>query len=142
MRSFGTVFTAVGVLIFLIMMAIAVPLSVGERDRDAHWTRTMGSVVAIESKHGDDGLVYRPVVGFEADGAYTCVTNHWSGGRPTVGDEREVLYDPAAPARCELPDSRWVKWLLSGLGTFFLVLFGGIGLVIRRSEWAESHERR
>lgn len=132
-RTFGTIFATIGVVIFLVLAGIATPMALAHRHQDATWTTTTGRIVDVDTRRDRDGdVLYRPHVAYVAGEAeHTCVPNFWTNKYAEVGGEQAVLYDPASPSRCDVPTVRWVSWLLGGMGTFFLLLFGGIGLFMR-----------
>lgn len=107
---FGTAFIAVGYLFLQDTL------------RSYSWPTTNGTVISVDEHRGSDGTTYTPTVDYVVNGTtYTTTPNYSSGSRDTVGESKEVHYNPNDPSDGVLE--------LSG-GGFFIYLFPIIGIVI------------
>lgn len=137
----GWLFLGVGVLIFVCLLIPTFIVAVVNSQRDA-WPRTTAVVVDVSThtsrdKDGRTSVTYAPVYEYTVDGrSYRSITNFSSSSRPVLGVSVEIGYDPTNPQVIHRPGELvWVPWMLGGMGTFFLLIFGGIGLGMIRSEF-------
>ncbi|MFX4272796.1 DUF3592 domain-containing protein [Propionibacteriaceae bacterium Y1685] len=98
--------------------------------------RTFTTSVPVEegSQRRKKVTTHHTIVRYEVDGTEFVRTAHISGSRSyAVGEMIMVWYDPADPqeVRTAEPGSA-VPWVLGGLGSGFVVLFGAAGLIMHR----------
>jgi Protein of unknown function (DUF3592) len=102
--------------------------------------RTTGTVIDLDSRTSDGGLVHHPIVRFTAADGRTVEFTSSSGSSspPDVGDRVEVLYDPDDPQDAQLSGffSLWL-WpiALGGVGIAFAaagLFYPGTGPLARR----------
>lgn len=136
-------FLSTGVALFVILGAIAIFLAIGQVKR-SDWPKVDGTVVQVETyidrDRDDDGhysetRMYRPQVEFTADGRTYRFTSRISTSTSiSVGETVEVVYNPSDPQQAEIAGrGTFVPWLLGGLAVLFGLMFGGGGLLMRRS---------
>lgn len=96
--------------------------------------RTFTSQVPVEegSQRYEEVTNHHTIVRYDVDGQEFVRTAHISGYRPyAVGEMIMVWYDPADPqeVRTSEPGAA-TPWILGGLGSGFVLLFGGAGLIM------------
>lgn len=92
--AFGIAFIAVGIFIF------------NSQRVDDSWVRTQGQVIGSSSRISDGSTLYTPIISYEVDGKTYKVTSKSSSSlAPSVGETREVAYDPAQPNVATASDS-------------------------------------
>lgn len=90
---------------------------------DDSWIRTKGEVVGSTSRLSDGSTQYTPIISYEVKGrTYKVTSNGSSSMAPSIGDEREVAYDPAQPNVAKVVETTGIL--------AFLLLFPIVGLAI------------
>jgi len=107
---FGVVFTGVG---YMASKSFEI---------DQSWMQTTGEVIDTTSRLSDGQTTYRPIVQYDVSGQQYTITGSIGGSsRPSLGDMREVGYNPQQPAQAKLVEGAESK--------IFSLLFPLIGIV-------------
>lgn len=110
---FGGVFGAMGIVGFQSLTI------------DESWKQTAGIVTDVSSHKGKNGMLYAPVVTYEVDGrSYEITSRSSSSAYPTLGDAREVAYNPARPDQAKLIEGVTIKLLF-----LVFLLIGLVGII-------------
>ncbi|MFW6599310.1 DUF3592 domain-containing protein [Propionibacteriaceae bacterium Y2011] len=153
-KTMGTLFLVIGIVLFVVLGAVAVGLTV-RNVQQASWPHAQGVVVHVETyvdrdndrdRRNDrnrrgDRMMYRPQIEFTAaDGQSYTFTSGLSTSEPwTVGDTVDVQYNPDNPLEAKISgNAAWVPWMLGGMALVFGLVFGGVGLHLRRSDGASG----
>ncbi len=110
---FGAIFTAVGLF------------AINNSKADPNWTLVSGKVVDSVRDTDDDSTTYAAVVEYSVDGReYQVTSNLSSSFMPTIGEEREVSYDPEQPSKAKVVESAgatfWV-WIFPIAGVAIMI---------------------
>lgn len=150
----GSLFLLIGIVAFLGLALAATIVGMNEH-RKADWPVTDGQVIDVAkrvntTRDRDGGsrttTSWVPVVKFTVDDKeYVFSASTGGGKRPEIGSTVQVRYNPEDPSQAGLDGELvWVVVLLGGMGVFFLVIFGGVGVAITRrggsrsSGWAQN----
>lgn len=90
------------------------------------WISATGTVIEIE-KHSGSGssTTYSPVVEFRVDGdSYTVGSSISSSAKPTVGEEREIYYNPTDPNDAVIKNST------GSTAVFFICILVGLLIIV------------
>lgn len=108
---FGTLFAVGGIFAFL------------STQIDESWTRVQGKIVDVSSRTSDGSTMYTPIVEYVVDGeSYRVSSNSSSSIYPTIGNEREVAYNPVRPDEAKMVEGIGIKLLI--------LLFPAVGITI------------
>jgi hypothetical protein len=122
-------------VVWLAMLAWGLMLGRSSLDLYRNGATTTGTVIRNQAHEDEDGVSYKPVVQFEADGATYTFTSGNSTSPPAyrVGQEVKVRYDPSDPRKASI-DNLFEMWLapgmLSGAALMTAVLVNGIMFVM------------
>ncbi len=120
----------IGELIFLVLFGGAFTgagfLAINGLKVDFGWARTYGEVVSSSSKISDGSTTHTPVVRYSVDGQEYWITSSISSGfAPTIGEKREVAYNPDQPNQAKIVEgigTMWWLWLFPISGVIILVI--------------------
>lgn len=102
---------------------------------DDNWVTIQGEVVDIETSASQEGsTMHRPVVGYSVDGEeYTIASGSSTAARPSLGEAREVAYNPDNPEEAVIPSATmfWltIAFMLLGVG---MIIGAPIGFILSR----------
>ena len=120
--------TALLVTIPVLLFVVAGAWTYANLSRLESGVTTTGRVVDLIREDSSDGPTYRPVVEYsdQQGRVYRLERGFTVGGSavPDLGDERRIVYDPAAPSEAT------VVGILFWLGPMLFGLSGAIGLVV------------
>src|SRR5579871_2773210 len=89
--GFGVIFASVGALLIV------------NSKIDPSWIRMNGKVVAVSTSISNGSTTYTPVIQYSVDGqSYQVTSNSSSGIYPSIGQEREIAYNPNQPAQAKV----------------------------------------
>ena len=114
-----------------LMIFVGIAFSIGgftlfrSNQVDENWVTIEGEIVDIETSTSQEGsTMHRPIVGYSVDGEeYTIASGSSTAARPSLGETREVSYNPNNPEEATIP-SNTMFWLT----ILFMVL--GAGMII------------
>lgn len=119
----------VGSLIFLLLFGAVfagVSLFIINGMRiDPSWTQISGEVVDTTSKVSDGSTTYSAVVEYSVNGQeYRATSSSSSSFAPTIGEKREVAYNPAQPNQAKVVEgaTAGLLWLFPIIGVAILVI--------------------
>lgn len=142
-RKFGPghIMIGVGVLVCVGLMVAAILVAVHEYQR-RDWPEATGQVVDVQTRtktrvdsDGDrrTSTEWIKTISYSVDGQEYQFTTSDGGGPYEIGDTVQVRYNPADAADASIAGAvAWVPWMLGGMSVLFLLLFGGIGLILVR----------
>ena len=106
----GGIFTGVGVF--------AIRLN----DVNDNWVKITGKVIDASTHTSDGSTTYSPVVQYEVNSqSYEVASNFSTSSYPTIGESREVAYNPGRPDQSKIIENFGSTW--------WLYLFPTIGIV-------------
>jgi hypothetical protein len=140
LKLLGWIFGSIG----LAMLIIAAILVGNSQSFSEKATRAAGVVVELDPSYSSDGTTYAPIVRFLTTEEQEVVFRSSVSSSPPsyeVGEQVEVLYDPANPDDAVI-DSVWQVYLAPMIvgfvgGVFFLIgggMLGGLLIARRRRE--------
>lgn len=93
---------------------------------DSGWKQVNGKVTSISSSIDDGTTMYTPVISYTVNGQTHRVSSSFSSSSyPTVGDKKEVAYNPARPDQAKVVeglDTTWLFWLFPLIGVILVVI--------------------
>lgn len=138
----GAILLGIGLLVFLVLGAIALGLSAGAIQRTT-WPTTDGVVTGSDTRTRTTGYsssngrststtIY-PQVAFEVDGKRYSFTSSIGGKAIPRGTHVTVQYHQDDPAHAEIEGrASWVPYFLGAMGAGFLIIFGLPGFIAIR----------
>ncbi len=120
----------VGSLVFLLIFGAAFVgagfLVINGVQIDSSWQRTNGEVVDVYDRTDNGSTTYGPVVKYSVNEQEYQMTGSLSSSFiPTVGERREVAYNPQQPNEAKLVEgigATWWLWLFPVLGIGMMVV--------------------
>lgn len=110
---FGAVFTGVG---FFALNGTAI---------DAEWQRIPGEIIDVKSGISDSSTTYSAVVKYSVNGEdYRIISSFGSSFAPTIGEKREVVYNPSQPTQAKVVEdasTTWWLWIFPIVGIVILI---------------------
>lgn len=93
---------------------------------DPNWTRTSGEVVDALSRIRDGSTTYTAIVKYSANGQeYQTTSGFSSSFSPTIGEKREIAYNPSQPNQAKVVEglgATWWLWLFPAIGIAILII--------------------
>lgn len=131
-RGFKTKRQAFGVgsLIFLLVFGIGFTaagyFAIRSSIIDPSWQRISGTVVDSSKNVDDSSTTYAAIVSYSVNGmTYQVMSSSGSSFAPTIGDTREVAFNPNQPSQAKVAESPgttiWL-WLFPVIGVFLIIL--------------------
>lgn len=134
----------VGILIFLVIFGAVFTgagyFALNSSSVDAGWQRVSGEIVSLSNGTSDGSTTYSPVVKYSVDGeAYRVTSSFSSSFAPTIGETREVAYNPAQPNQAKVVEeagTTWWLWVfpLSGVAIIVIAIISFIKSLQRSGE--------
>ncbi len=135
-NMFGSGFKAkrqkfgVGSLIFLLLFGAVFAgagfFAMNSSKVDPSWTRMSGEVVDSTSWVSDGSTTHTAVVKYYVNGQeYRTKSNVSSSFAPTIGEKREIAYNPTQPNQAKVIEgtgATWWSWLLPVIGVAILII--------------------
>ncbi|MGE5310046.1 MAG: DUF3592 domain-containing protein [Sphaerimonospora mesophila] len=110
---FGTAFVGAG---FLVINGVQI---------DSSWQRTNGEVVDVYDRTDNGSTTYAPVVKYSVNEQEYQMTGSLSSSfMPTIGEQREIAYNPQQPNEAKLVEGIGATWWLRLFPVF------GIGMMV------------
>jgi Protein of unknown function (DUF3592) len=110
----GVVFTGAGSLFLFSTRA------------DPSWTKVNGQVVRSATSVSKGSTLYSPIVSYTVDGQQYQVTRGYSSSSiPTIGEAKEIAYNPSQPSQAKVIESvgaMWWIWLFPVVGALLIVI--------------------
>ena len=140
LKLFGVTFAGFGSIFLVAGIGMGTVGLVQQVGTSIAW----GTVVTLESRAGEDGSSYIPVVEYGVNGtAYQCKgTVGFSPSLYKVGEVIMVRYPPAQPGKGHLdsfPDRWLIPLLFTGIGGVFSAVGFGFLLSLRRRDTPTLH---
>lgn len=92
---------------------------------DSSWARTSGEVVD-SLRSINEGSTYSAVVEYHVDAQSYRITSGFSSSfEPTIGETREVAYNPSQPSQAKIVESAsttWWLWIFPVIGLTVLII--------------------
>ncbi|MAK90113.1 MAG: hypothetical protein CMI13_02600 [Oleibacter sp.] len=130
MKAFKIAFSAIGIF----MLFACVYSSIGTYQFIQQSATTTGEVLKIDSyvatSDGSSHYMYRPIVGFIANGQGYSFVSSMSSSSPaySVGERVEVIYDPENPGRSGQIKGFFSQWIFSIISALMGITFSAVGL--------------
>lgn len=90
------------------------------------WSRTSGTITSISTRIDDGSKLYAPIVSYTVDNkTYHTTSNFQSSLAPSIGDTREIAYNPNQPEESKLVEKGMgalLPWILSVIGGSLAIL--------------------
>lgn len=120
----------VGSLIFLLLFGAVFAgagfFAINSSKVDPNWTRISGEVVDSSSRISDGSTTYTAVVKYSVNGQeYQTTSSFSSSFAPTIGEKREIAYNPSQPNQAKVVEgagATWWLWLFPIIGVAILII--------------------
>lgn len=120
----------VGSLIFLLLFGAVFAgagfFAINSSKVDPSWTRISGEVVDSSSRISDGSTTYTAVVEYSVSGQeYRTTSSFSSSFAPTIGEKREIAYNPTQPNQAKVVEgagATWWLWLFPIIGVAILII--------------------
>jgi len=139
-RAVGWIFVAVGVVCLL---AMGIPaLALATKPLRTGWSAAEATVIAVRVEGSGEDQLYTAVLEYQTrSGAQQCELQSALRSTFPKGLALPVRYNRAEPSLCRYSPTDvpgWVGWMHGGMGVGFLLIFGGVGVGVLRSQAARG----
>jgi hypothetical protein len=124
-KKFG--FGSLLLLVFMGALFLVIGIAIYNASKiNPSWTHINGTVVGSTTSAGTHGTTYNPTISYTVNGqTYKITSSLGSSSYPVTGSQRQVAYDPAAPADAKVVESATSKTLalaFAAIGALLIVL--------------------
>lgn len=139
-KAIGWIFVVVGIACVL---AMGIPaLALATKPLRTGWSPSQATVVDVRVEGSGEDRLYAATVEYPThSGIQQCELESAYRGTFPKGLELPVRYNRAEPSLCRYSPTDmpgWVAWMLGGMGVGFLLIFGGVGVGLLRSQSARG----